>query len=106
LDAQVCYQSRVGPLEWIGPATDDEIKRAARDGKGVIVAPVAFVSEHSETLVELDIEYRKLAQELGVPDYRRAATAGVQPDFVAGLAGLVRRAAAGETPLCSDGGKH
>lgn len=106
LDAQVCYQSRVGPLEWIGPATDDEIRRAARDGKGVIVAPVAFVSEHSETLVELDIEYRKLAEEAGVPDYRRAATVGVHPDFIAGLAGLVRRAADGETPLCSDGGKH
>ena len=106
LDAQVCYQSRVGPLEWIGPATDDEIRRAARDGKGVVVAPVAFVSEHSETLVELDIEYRKLAEEAGVPDYRRAATAGVHPDFIAGLAGLVRRAMGGETPLCSDGGKH
>ena len=106
LDAQVCYQSRVGPLEWIGPATDDEIRRAARDGKGVVVAPVAFVSEHSETLVELDIEYRKLAEEAGVPDYRRAATAGVHPDFIVGLAGLVRRAMGGETPLCSDGGKH
>jgi ferrochelatase len=107
LDAQVCYQSRVGPLEWIGPATDDEIRRAARDGKGVIIAPVAFVSEHSETLVELDIEYRKLAEEVGIPDYRRAATAGVHPEFIAGLAGLVRRAADGETPLCSDGGgKH
>ncbi len=106
MESQVCYQSRVGPLEWIGPSTDDEIRRAAKDGKGVIVAPVAFVSEHSETLVELDIEYRKLAQEVGVPDYRRAATAGVHPDFIAGLAGLVRRAMEGDTPLCSDGGKH
>lgn len=107
LEAQVCYQSRVGPLEWIGPATNDEIRRAARDGKGVIVAPIAFVSEHSETLVELDIEYRKLAEEVGVPDYRRAATAGVHPDFIAGLAGLVRQAMAGETPPCGDGsGKH
>ncbi len=58
LEPVVCYQSRVGPLEWIGPATDAEIIRAGRDGKGVIVAPIAFVSEHSETLVELDIEYR------------------------------------------------
>ncbi|HJT43453.1 MAG TPA: ferrochelatase [Rhizomicrobium sp.] len=107
LDARVCYQSRVGPLEWIGPATDDEIRRAGAEGKGVIIAPVAFVSEHSETLVELDIEYRKLAQEAGVPDYRRAATAGIHPDFIAGLAGLVRRAADGETAICNDGsGKH
>ncbi|HKQ44627.1 MAG TPA: ferrochelatase [Rhizomicrobium sp.] len=107
LNARVCYQSRVGPLEWIGPATDDEIRRAGAEGKGVIIAPVAFVSEHSETLVELDIEYRKLAQEAGVPDYRRAATPGIHPDFIAGLAGLVRRAADGETTICSDGGgKH
>ena len=104
LDAVVCYQSRVGPLEWIGPSTDAEIRRAGADGKGVIVAPVAFVSEHSETLVELDIEYRHLAQESGVPEYRRAATVGTDADFIAGLAGLVRRAAAGETDLCATPG--
>ncbi|MEJ0043595.1 MAG: ferrochelatase [Rhizomicrobium sp.] len=56
LDWSVCYQSRVGPLEWIGPATDAEIRRAGADGKGVVIAPIAFVSEHSETLVELDID--------------------------------------------------
>ncbi|HKU64302.1 MAG TPA: ferrochelatase [Rhizomicrobium sp.] len=99
----VCYQSRVGPLEWIGPATDAEIRRAGRDGKGVIVAPIAFVSEHSETLVELDIEYRKLAAEAGVPDYRRAATVGTQRDFIDGLAGLVRAALDGKTITCGNG---
>jgi ferrochelatase len=97
LDWTVCYQSRVGPLEWIGPATDAEIRRAGTDGKGVIVAPIAFVSEHSETLVELDIEYARLAREAGVPDYRRAATVGAHTDFIAGLAGLVRRALANAT---------
>ena len=81
LEPVVCYQSKVGRLEWIGPATDAEIRRAGADGKGVIVAPIAFVSEHSETLVELDIEYRHLAAEAGVPDYRRAATVGSQPRF-------------------------
>ena len=81
LEPVVCYQSRVGPLEWIGPATDAEIARAGRDGKGVIVAPIAFVSEHSETLVELDIEYRQLARETGVPDYRRAGTVGTHRRF-------------------------
>jgi ferrochelatase len=103
LEAVVCYQSRVGPLEWIGPATDAEIKRAGRDGKGVIVAPIAFVSEHSETLVELDIEYRKLAEDAGVPDDRRAATVSADPQFIAGLAGLVRQAAEGKTVTCGDG---
>ena len=103
LEPVVCYQSRVGPLEWIGPSTDAEIARAGRDGKGLIVAPIAFVSEHSETLVELDIEYRKLAGEAGVPDYRRAATVGTHPDFIEGLAGLVRRALDGKTVTCGEG---
>jgi ferrochelatase len=104
LEPVVCYQSKVGRLEWIGPATDAEIVRAGKDGKGVIVAPVAFVSEHSETLVELDIEYRKLAVESGVPDYRRAATVGAHAAFIAGLAALVRRAADGEAVVtCADG---
>jgi ferrochelatase len=99
-DYRVCYQSRVGPLEWIGPSTDAEIVRAGQGGKGVIVAPIAFVSEHSETLVELDIEYRRLAAEKGVPDYRRAATVGTHPDFIAGIAGLVRQALEGKTVTC------
>jgi ferrochelatase len=90
-DVSICYQSKVGPLEWIGPATDAEIRRAGGEGKGVVIAPVAFVSEHSETLVELDIEYAKLARDCGVPDYRRVPTAGVRPEFIAGLAGLVRQ---------------
>ena len=103
LEAVICYQSRVGPLEWIGPSTDAEIARAGRDGKGVIVAPIAFVSEHSETLVELDIEYRRQAAKAGVPDYRRAATVGTHPDFIQGLAGLVLQAADGKTVTCGDG---
>jgi ferrochelatase len=93
-DVSICYQSRVGPLEWIGPATDAEIRRAGADGKGVVIAPIAFVSEHSETLVELDIEYAHLAHEAGVPDYRRVPTVGIRPEFIAGLAGLVRQAMA------------
>ena len=93
LDWRICYQSRVGPLKWLEPATDAEIARAGREGLGVILAPIAFVSEHSETLVELDIEYEKLARRAGVPDYRRAATVGTDPVFIAGLAELVRRAA-------------
>lgn len=92
LDWQLCYQSRVGPLEWIGPATDAEIRRAGIDGKGVIVAPIAFVSEHSETLVELDMEYAKLAGESGVPHYLRVPTVGTHPLFIAGLAELVVQA--------------
>ena len=92
LDWQVCYQSRVGPLEWIGPATDAEIRRAGKDGKGVIVAPIAFVSEHAETLVELDMEYAHLAQASGVVDYLRVPTVSTHPKFIAALADLVMSA--------------
>lgn len=87
-DWRVTYQSRVGPLEWVGPATDAEIRRAGRDGKGVVVVPVSFVSEHAETLVELDIDYARLARESGVPDYLRVPSVGTHPRFIAGLADL------------------
>lgn len=92
LDWRVCYQSRVGPLEWIGPSTDDEIKRAGAEKRPVVIVPVAFVSEHSETLVELDIEYRKLAREHGVPHYARVGTVGTWDPFINALADLVRGA--------------
>jgi ferrochelatase len=93
LDWVVCYQSRVGPLEWLGPATDDEIRRAGRDGVALVVAPISFVSEHSETLVELDRDYRRLAQENAVPGYYRVPTVGTDPRFIAALAALVTAAA-------------
>jgi protoporphyrin/coproporphyrin ferrochelatase len=93
LDWRVCYQSRVGPLEWIGPATDAEIRRAGADGIPVVVAPISFVSEHSETLVELDLEYREVAEKCGVPAYFRVATVGVEPPFIGALARAVARAA-------------
>lgn len=92
LDWTVCYQSRVGPLKWIGPSTESEIERAAHDRKGIVLYPLSFVSEHSETLVELDIEYRELADEEGVPFYVRVPTVGTHPHFIAGLARLVRHA--------------
>jgi protoporphyrin/coproporphyrin ferrochelatase len=93
LDWAVCYQSRVGRLAWLGPATDDEIRRAARDGVAVVVAPISFVSEHSETLVELDRDYRRLAESCGVPAYYRVPAVGTDPRFIAALAELVRNAA-------------
>ena len=94
LDYVVCYQSRIGPLEWLKPYTADEIVRAARARRPVVVVPVAFVSEHSETLVELDMDYRALAEREGAPAYVRAPTVGTDPDFIAGLARLVRAAEA------------
>jgi protoporphyrin/coproporphyrin ferrochelatase len=92
VDWSICYQSRVGPLKWIGPSTDAEIRRAGADKVAVVVYPLAFVSEHSETLVELDIDYRLLAGEVGIPTYVRVPTVGTHPLFIAGLARLVRNA--------------
>ena len=104
LDWQVCYQSRVGPLEWIGPSTDDEIVRAGQEGKPVVIVPIAFVSEHSETLVELDIEYARVARENGVPVYIRVATVATGTAFINGLAHMVHVALSDKRPVCSQGG--
>ena len=79
------YQSRVGPLKWIGPSTDTVIKEEAQKNKIIIVVPVAFVSEHSETLVELDIEYKKLANENGSKDYLRVPAVTANLDFINSL---------------------
>jgi ferrochelatase len=109
LDWRICYQSRVGPLAWIGPSTVEEIKRAGAECLDVVVAPLAFVCEHAETLVELDIEYARLAAECGVPHYVRVPTVGTHPRFIDGLAALVRDAVArvgvrpgGGTRSCPD----
>lgn len=85
-DWQVCYQSRVGPLKWLSPSTDTEIRRAGAEGKGVLIAPIAFVSEHVETLVELDHDYARLAREVGCKPYLRAPTPGVSQPFIDDLA--------------------
>lgn len=107
LDWLTCYQSRVGPLEWIGPSTEEEIRRAGADGVSVVVVPLAFVSEHSETLVELDIEYRELADEHGVPGYHRVPTVDAEAAYIDGLAGITRRVlAAPEGILMSGAGSR
>jgi protoporphyrin/coproporphyrin ferrochelatase len=90
LDWCVCYQSKVGPLAWLGPSVEEELHRAGRDGLGVVIAPISFVSEHAETLVELDVDYRKVAENCGVPTYRRVPTVGTHPLFIEALADLVR----------------
>lgn len=101
-DAAICYQSRVGPLKWLAPSTEDELRRAARDGAGVVVAPIAFVSDHIETLVELDLEYAHLAREMMVPYYLRASALGAAPRFIDALADLVERALGAPGKMISD----
>lgn len=95
-DHQVCYQSRVGPMEWVGPSTESAIRQAAADGKGALVIPIAFVSEHVETLVELDHEYAALARQVGCSPYLRVPALGVTPAFIGALADAALAAAARE----------
>ena len=88
-DYVISYQSRVGPMKWIGPSTDAEIIKYSKEKKGIIIVPVAFVSEHSETLVELDIEYKKMAEKNGCIFYKRVSALGSEENFIKGLAHLV-----------------
>lgn len=102
-DWRTCYQSRVGPLQWIGPSTDACIAEAAAQRRAIVVVPVAFVSEHSETLVELDIEYRHLAEAKGAARYLRVPTVQDDPQFIGALASLARRAAAANAETIEGG---
>ncbi len=101
---RTCYQSRVGPMKWLAPSTEQEIRAAARDRIGVILSPIAFVSEHVETLVELDIEYAHLAKSLKLPFYLRAPAPGATPHFIDALADLAERALAAPGELHSERG--
>ena len=88
-DWRVCYQSRVGPMQWLAPSTVDAIEEAGRDERGVLISPIAFVSEHVETLVELDHDYAGLARAQNLPFYLRAPAIGDDLAFIEGLAETV-----------------
>ncbi len=103
-ETRISYQSRVGPMKWIGPSTEEEIHAASKDGAGLIVSPIAFVSEHVETLVELDIEYAQLAKTLKLPFYLRAPALGTAPRFIDALAELAARAMEQPGKTCSERG--
>lgn len=101
LDWRICYQSRVGPMKWIGPSIDDAIARLGTEGKGGIIVPISFVSEHSETLVELDQEYRAFAEQKDLAFYYRVKALGSNPVFINSLARLVNQACENEMPVCA-----
>ncbi|MCL1980571.1 MAG: ferrochelatase [Proteobacteria bacterium] len=85
----LCYQSRSGPVEWLGPSLPEVITALAREGcANLLVVPISFVSDHVETLYEIDIQCREMAEGLGM---RFAATEGLNADprFIAGLRNLV-----------------
>ena len=89
LDWVLSYQSRVGPLKWIGPSTEDIIVENAKLGKHIVLVPVAFVSEHSETLVELDIEYKELADKNGCKNYSRVPALGTNENYIKAMSSLI-----------------
>ncbi len=86
----LAYQSRVGPVEWLKPYTEEAIEELAEQGvKNLLVVPISFVSEHIETLQEIDIEYRELAEEAGIPNFQRVPALNTHPVFIEDLADLV-----------------
>ena len=91
LDWILSYQSRVGPLKWIGPSTEDIIFENSKLGKHIVLVPIAFVSEHSETLVELDIEYKELADKNGCKNYLRVPALGINENYINAMSTLIIR---------------
>ena len=89
----LAYQSRVGPVEWLKPYTEDALEELGEQGiKEVLVVPISFVSEHIETLQEIDIEYREIAEEAGIENFQRVPALNTHPIFIDALAKLVTQA--------------
>ena len=86
----LAFQSRAGPVKWLEPSTDDKLRQLAASGvKNLLVIPLSFVSDHIETLHEIDIEYSKMAWELGIAKFARMPSLNSSPKFIEALAGLV-----------------
>jgi len=86
----LAYQSRVGPVEWLRPYTDDTIRELGERGvTEMVTVPISFVSEHIETLEEIDVEYAELAQECGITGWARVPALGLETDFIDDLADAV-----------------
>jgi protoporphyrin/coproporphyrin ferrochelatase len=95
----LAYQSDVGPVRWLGPSTEQVLRRlGARGERHVLVVPIAFTSDHIETLSELDREYGEVAHHAGITHYKRAPALNDRPLFLEGLAQIVRDHLAGGTP--------
>lgn len=86
----LAYQSRVGPVEWLKPYTEDAIAELAAEGvQNLLVVPISFVSEHIETLQEIDMEYREVAEEAGIHEFHRVPALNTHPVFIEDLAEMV-----------------
>ncbi len=95
----ICYQSKVGASKWLRPSMHETIRNLASAGsRHVLVVPISFVSDHVETLHEIDIDHRAQARGLGIADYRMMPGLNDSPAFIAALAGLVRASIAAVEP--------
>jgi len=91
----LAFQSRAGPVKWLEPSTGDKLKELAAAGHtDILIVPLSFVSDHIETLHEIDIEYREVAEHLGITTFRRMESLNSSPLFIQCLAELVRGAVA------------
>jgi ferrochelatase len=96
----LCYQSKVGASKWLRPSMHETVKNLAAAGsRNVLIVPISFVSDHVETLHEIDIEHRAQARSLGIENYRMMPGLNDSPAFIAALAGLVRQQIALPEPL-------
>ena len=94
----LAYQSRVGPLKWLGPETRIELSRLAAEGvQNLVMVPVSFVSDHQETLYEMDILYGQMTRDLGYKIFLRAPSLNTRPSFIRALASLVHETS--DTPI-------
>lgn len=105
IDYQVCYQSKVGPLKWTTPSLEDEVKRAAQDKVGIVILPIAFTSDHSETLVELDMEYKEIAHNYQIPFYYRVKALNSDDNFIKSLSAICQKVTKTKEFFASDSGK-
>ena len=105
LDWTICYQSRVTPVPWLGPPVESEIRRAGADRVPLIIVPISFVSEHVETLVELDETMRDLAKEAGVPHFSRLGAVRTDTVFIKALTGFTEFLRDKRTPCSSTGAR-
>ena len=93
INYHLAFQSRAGPVKWLEPSTEEMIRRLASNGaKNLLMVPLSFVSDHIETLYEIDIQYAEKARELGITNFRRSPSLNTSPLFIDCLADLVRKA--------------
>lgn len=92
MEYHLAFQSRAGPVKWLEPSTEEMLRKLAAGGcENLLMVPLSFVSDHIETLYEIDIQYAEEARALGIANFRRAPSLNDSPRFIACLADLVRK---------------